>query len=72
MIQLKRRRHVKSQDRPGTSLVVQWLRLRASTAGGAGSIPGRGIKMLRAAKKKTQKLGLLRQLARLCMQRKSS
>ena len=26
----------------GTSLVVQWLRLRASNAGGAGSIPGWG------------------------------
>ena len=25
----------------GTSLAVQWLRLHASTAGGAGSIPGR-------------------------------
>ena len=29
----------------GTSLAVQWLRLRASTAGGAGSIPGRGTKI---------------------------
>ena len=28
----------------GTSLVVQWLRLCASTAGGVGSIPGRGTK----------------------------
>ena len=26
----------------GTSLAVQWLRLQASTAGGTGSIPGRG------------------------------
>ena len=33
----------------GTSLVVQWLRLRASTAGGAGSIPGRGTKIPHAA-----------------------
>ena len=27
---------------PGTSLVVQWLRLRAPNAGGPGSIPGQG------------------------------
>ena len=32
----------------GTSLVVQWLRLRAFTAGGADSIPGRGTKILHA------------------------
>ena len=30
----------------GTSLAVQWLRLCASTAGGAGSISGRGTKIL--------------------------
>ena len=29
----------------GTSLVVQWLRLCTSTAGGMGSIPGRGTKI---------------------------
>ena len=29
----------------GTSLVVQWLRLRSSNAGGAGLIPGRGTKI---------------------------
>ena len=29
----------------GTSLAVQWLGLRASTAGGMGSIPGQGIKI---------------------------
>ena len=29
----------------GTSLVVQWLRLHASTAGGGGSIPGQGTKI---------------------------
>ena len=29
----------------GTSLAVQWLRLRASTAGVAGSISGRGTKI---------------------------
>ena len=33
----------------GTSLVVQWLRLGASTAGGAGSIPGPGTKISHAA-----------------------
>ena len=29
---------------PRTSLVVQWLRLRAPSAGGLGSIPGRGTR----------------------------
>ena len=29
----------------GTSLVVQWLRLHASNAGGAGSLPGWGTKI---------------------------
>ena len=33
----------------GTSLVIQWLRLCASTAGGAGSIPGQGTDILHAA-----------------------
>ena len=33
----------------GTSLVVQWLRLHASTAGGASSIPGPGTKIPHAA-----------------------
>ena len=33
----------------GISLVVQWLRLRAPTAGGMGSIPGWGTKILHAA-----------------------
>ena len=28
----------------GTSLVAQWVRLRAPNAGGPGSIPGRGIR----------------------------
>ena len=32
----------------GTSLVVQWLRIHASTAGGPGSIHGRGTKILHA------------------------
>ena len=34
----------------GTSLVVRWLRLRASTAGGAGSIPGQGTKIPHASR----------------------
>ena len=33
---------------PGTSLAVQWLRRCTSTAGGTGSIPGRGTKILQA------------------------
>ena len=33
----------------GTSLVVQWLRLHASTAGDAGSIHVKGTKILHAA-----------------------
>ena len=32
----------------GTSLGVQWLGLHASTAGGTGSIPGRGTEILQA------------------------
>ena len=32
-----------------TSLVVQWLQLRASTARGEGSIPGQGTKIPHAA-----------------------
>ena len=43
----------------GTSLVVQWLRLHASTAGGTGSIPGGATKIPHAwrcgKKKKTKK-----------------
>ena len=36
----------------GTSLVVQWLRLHAPSAGGLGSIPGQGTRshMLQATK----------------------
>ena len=37
--------HIKGAAR-GTSLEVQWLRLLASNAGGAGSIPGQGTKIL--------------------------
>ena len=32
----------------GTSLTIQWLRLCASNAGGVGSIPGWGAKILHA------------------------
>ena len=32
----------------GTSMAVQWLRLHASRAGGAGSIPGWGSRILHA------------------------
>ena len=35
----------------GTSLVVQWLRLRALNAGGTGSIPGWGTKIPHAAQR---------------------
>ena len=34
----------------GTSLVVQWLRLCTCNAGGTGSIPDRGTKILQAAR----------------------
>ena len=36
---------IKKTYNPGTSLVVQWLRLHASIAGGMGSIPGQGAKI---------------------------
>ena len=35
-------------DRLGTSLAIQWLRLCDSTARGIGSIPGQGTKILHA------------------------
>ena len=38
-----------------TSLVVLWLRLCASTAGGVGSIPGPGAKILRASRHNRKK-----------------
>ena len=43
----------------GTTLAVQWLRLRASNAEGTGSIPGRGTKIPRATQcsKKKKKRG---------------
>ena len=34
----------------GTSLAVRWMRLHASNAGGAGSIPGRGTKIPHAVR----------------------
>ena len=37
---------------PGISLVVQWLRLHASNAGGMGSIPGQEIKIPHASRPK--------------------
>ena len=39
----------------GNSLVVQWLELVAFTAGGLGSIPGRGTKILQAARQSRKK-----------------
>ena len=39
----------------GTSLVVQWLRLHVSTAGGMGLIPGQGPKILYAVVQQKQK-----------------
>ena len=36
----------KYRRRIRTSIAVQWLRVHASTAGGAGSIPGWGTKIL--------------------------
>ena len=38
------------QHWPGTSLIVQWLRLWAATAGGMGSIPGQETKILHAVR----------------------
>ena len=34
----------------GTSLAVQWLKLHTPSAGGMGSVPGRGTKILHAAR----------------------
>ena len=46
------RRQQLEQRLGGTSLVVQWLGLHASTAASTGSLPGRGTKIPHAAKKK--------------------
>ena len=40
----------KKKSSSGPSLVVQWLRLRTSTAGVTGSIPGWGTKILHAVR----------------------
>ena len=39
----------------GTSLEVQWLRLCTSTAGGVGSIPDQGTKILHVVRQKKKK-----------------
>ena len=39
----------------GNSLMVQWLGLQPSTAGGPSSIPGQGTKILQAKTKKEVK-----------------
>ena len=39
----------------GNSLVVQWLGLHASIAGGPGSIPGQGTRVLQAAQRSLNK-----------------
>ena len=45
----KSRRRPYLNQTPGTSLVVQWLRLHASPEGGLGSIPGQGTQIPHAA-----------------------
>ena len=40
---------MKNYNAPGISLLVQWLRLHASTTGDAGSIPDQGTEILHAA-----------------------
>ena len=39
----------------GTSLAVQWLRLHTPSAGGTGSIPDQGTKILHAARRDQKK-----------------
>ena len=46
-------------EMPGISLAVQWLRLWASTAGGTGSIPDWGTKILQAKQYSQEKKRLL-------------
>ena len=45
---------IKQPEIFGTSLVVQWVRLRAPNAGGPGLIPGRGTRSRMPATTKTQ------------------
>ena len=40
----KQAQWIQKQDLFGTSLVVQWLRLHATNAGGVGLIPGQGTR----------------------------
>ena len=46
---------IKKNLTPGISLAVQWLGLHASTAGGTGSIPGQGTKILHASRRSQKK-----------------
>ena len=46
-----------SKSGRGTSLVVQWLRLHAPSAGGTDSIPGQGTKILHATWRGQKKSG---------------
>ena len=39
-----RRKKLHKKENVGTSLVVQWVRVRAPDAGGPGSIPGQGTR----------------------------
>ena len=40
----------------GTSLAIQWLRLCVSTAGGMGSVPGWGARILHATQGKAKRI----------------
>ena len=52
---MRLRRHSLEKNATGTSLAVQWLELHASTAGGIGSIPSWGTKILQAARHSQKK-----------------
>ena len=43
--------YINQENSLGTSLVVQWLRLQASTIGSMGLIPGQGTKIPHAARR---------------------